>query len=149
MHEMLAFDSNFDYTLILKQMAHHENGSGRFGDDVFRVASVQKVALIDHYASLLSSNSTDAGSFPPLLFTDLDVVPLLPLRHLLQCLHGGVDVCFMREPYGSGSGYVNAGLILLRPTVEARLFLREWLAAVKAEPTVSGPTDQLWANKLL
>lgn len=93
---------------------------------------------------------TERRPAEPLLFVDIDVVPLQPFSSLLPELNHS-DIVFMHEPRGSRSGLLNAGFILLRPTQRVEEFLHDWHVRMISRSTVTGDLmgDQLVANQML
>ena len=148
MHDMQQADSSTSYSLIV----HHHQVVNSQANAEYASGTAAKASAILKVATSLARERRAEAQKDMLLLTDLDVVPLRPYRLLFRHLeqtHNGrrVDLCFMREPFGSRSGYVNTGFILMRPTEPVLAFLRAWRGNLTTWDGI--PSDQLVANRLL
>jgi hypothetical protein len=146
MHDMQRADASTSYSLVVHS---HRVANPRVE---YAEGTAAKADAILRVASSLAREGPAAAKDATLLLTDLDVVPLRPYRLLLRHLapvenDRRIDLCFMREPFGSGSGYVNTGFILMRPTEPVLAFLRAWRDNMTSWQGV--PSDQLVANRIL
>jgi len=101
-----------------------------------------------HYKSLIKLRSAALATYvrnqvghnqDPIIFTDLDVVPLQPYSALLPSLDHH-DLSFSKEFYGSGSGFVNWGFSIFRPKPEVALLFEDVNINIR---------DQLWSDQLV
>ena len=101
---------------------------------------------LDYIESTLSRLPDGA----PLIFSDLDVLPIRPYSLLLEAKDASGhsvlrrDAVFMREPSGSKMGFLNSGFFLMRNSPAVRSLVVAWRAALRKDQG-----DQLALNRVL
>ena len=138
MPTLMAADAKITYHVHVVRL-HAPILSDSFA--AYRRGLRSKVSEASAYIDMLMSAHRRRS---PVLFTDVDVVPLRPFSELLPTMRS-FDLVFMREPIGSGSGFLNTGVYLLWPTPRVQHFMQTWAANINDELW----SDQLVANRLL
>lgn len=144
-HAMQAADRRTRYKLHVEQLNLNvtvETGAyAGYGSDAFRRIFRQRADKL----RAMARERLQVGDRAPVLMTGLDVVPIQPYSRLLPSLRHA-DLVAMREPYGSGSGFVNWDFVLFRP-VEAVVAFLDDLHGNMSSPELW--SDQHVANRLL